>query len=116
MATIFKRKRDADKKNAFWWIQYFDQNGKRRTAKGYTDKRKTEAKAAKLEEDARLRKDGLIDPGLEKARNQRQIQLSNHLDAFERHLKKNSPKHVKLTMSRVKRIVNDSRYGDHPRY
>ena len=108
MATVFKRKRDSSKKNAHWWIQYFDQHGHRKTTKGYTDKRKTEAKAAKLEEEARLRKDGLIDPSLEKARDQRQIQLSDHLDAFERHLKKNSPNHVKLTMTRVKRIVNDA--------
>ena len=107
MATVFKRKRDSNRKNAHWWIQYFDQHGQRKTTKGYTDKRKTEAKAAKLEEEARLRKDGLIDPSLERARNQRQVQLSDHLGAFERHLKKNTPKHVNLTMSRVKRIVSD---------
>ena len=29
MATIFKRSRDAGKKNAHWWIQYFDHEGNR---------------------------------------------------------------------------------------
>ena len=106
MATIFKRKRDQSKKNSHWWIQYFDQNGERKTAKGYTDKRKTEAKAAKLEEEARLRRDGLIDPNLEKAKEQRQTPLEEHLVDFERHLQRNTPKHVKLTMARVRRIVN----------
>ncbi len=108
MATIFKRKRDSGKKNTHWWIQYFDHNGERKTAKGYTDKRKTEAKAAKLEEEARLRRDKLIDPKLEKARDQRLVSLEDHLKAYETHLKKNSPKHVKLTMSRIRRIVNDA--------
>jgi len=108
MATIFKRKRDQGKKNAYWWIQYFDHMGNRKTEKGYSDKRKTEAKAAKLEEDARLRKDGLIDPEQEKARDSRQTPLSEHLGAFERSLKKTSPKHMKLVMTRVKRIAGDA--------
>ena len=79
MATIYKRKRDIGKKNACWWIQYFDHEGNRPTVKGYTDKRKTEAKAAKLEEEARLRRDGLIDPKQEMARTHRQTPLSKHL-------------------------------------
>ena len=105
MATIYKRKRDAQKKNAHWWIQYVDAKGRRRTAKGYTDKRKTEAKAAKLEETARMRRDGLVDPNDEKARGHRQTPLEEHLNAFQKHLKTNSPKHVSLTMSRVRKIV-----------
>lgn len=108
MATIYKRKRDLNKKNVHWWIQYYDHQGKRQTAKGYTDKRKTEAKAAKLEEEARLRKDGLLDPEQEKARDHRQTPLSKHLDAYEVSLKRNSPKHVKLSMARVRRIANDA--------
>lgn len=73
-----------------------------------TDKRRTEAKAAKLEEDARLRKDGLIDPIQEKAKLQRETPLAEHLEAFERSLKKNSPKHLKLTMTRIRRIIDDA--------
>ena len=108
MATIYKRKRDAGKKNACWWIQYSDDRGARRTAKGYTDKRKTEAKAAKLEERARMCRDGLIDPELERARDSRRTPIERHLAAFEKSLKKTSPKHVKLVMSRVRRIVSDA--------
>ncbi|TWT41394.1 Tyrosine recombinase XerC [Botrimarina hoheduenensis] len=108
MATIFKRKRDAGKRNAYWWIQYFDDAGRRRTAKGYTDKRKTEAKAAKLEEHARLCRDGLIDPAQQLARDSRRTPIEAHLTAFERSLQKTSPKHVKLVMSRVRRIVGDA--------
>lgn len=108
MATIYKRNRDAGKKNTCWWIQYFDELGSRRTAKGYTDKRKTEAKAAKLEERARMCRDGLIDPEQERTRDNRRTPIEQHLTAFEKSLKKTSPKHVKLVMSRVRRIVLDA--------
>ena len=67
MASIFKLSRDKGKKNKPWYIQYFDHEGKRVTEKGFTDKGLTEQLAAKLENEAMLRKKGLIDPVAEKA-------------------------------------------------
>ena len=62
MASIFKRGTDKKKKNAPYHITYFDHERKRRTVKGFTDKGLTEQLAAKLENEALLRRRGLIDP------------------------------------------------------
>ncbi len=82
MATIYKRKRGVGKTTACWWIQYFDDLGNRRTAEGYTDKRKTEVKAAKLEERARMCRDGSSDPKQERVRDSRRTPIEQHLKAF----------------------------------
>lgn len=63
MASIFKRSK---RKNAPYWIQYFDHTGKWRTEKGFTERGLTEQLAAKLETEAMLRKRGLIDPAQER--------------------------------------------------
>ncbi|MGA2253573.1 MAG: site-specific integrase [Thermoguttaceae bacterium] len=102
MASIFKRSK---RKNEPYWIQYKDHLGKRKTAKGYTDKALTEQLAGKLESEARLRRTGMIDPQQERYAEVKQAALKVHLDAFAESLTDNSPKHCKLTMSRVKRIV-----------
>ncbi len=103
MASIFKRNK---KKNQPWWIQYTDHLGKRKTAKGFTDKGLTEQLAGKLESEARLRKTGLIDPEQERYAEVKQAALETHLTAFEESLADNSPKHCTVTMSRVNRIVD----------
>ncbi len=108
MATVYKRKRDAGKRHAVYWIQFRDHDGRRRTEKGYTDKRATEALAAKLEHDAMLRKQGLIDPDQEKAVMQKKTPLAKHVAAFETSIGKNSDKHVRLTMGRIRRILAGS--------
>ena len=107
MATIFKRSK---KKGEPYCFQWFDHEGKRRTAKGFTDRGLTEQAAAKKEEEARLRKLKLIDPDQEKLAEQKRMPLKEHLDAFERSLKKNTGKHVTLTMSRVRRIVKECEF------
>ena len=47
MASIRKLSRDKGKKNKPYYIQYFDADGNRVTAKGFTDKALTEQLAAK---------------------------------------------------------------------
>ena len=102
MASIFKRSK---RKNEPYWIQYTNHLGKRKTAKGFTDKGLTEQLAGKLESEARLRKTGLIDPEQERYAEVKQAALKTHLTAFEESLADNSPKHCTVTMSRVNRIV-----------
>ena len=102
MASIFKRSK---RKNEPYWIQYTNHLGKRKTVKGFTDKGLTEQLAAKLESEARLRKTGLIDPEQERYVEVKQAALKTHLAAFEESLADNSPKHAKVTMARVNRIV-----------
>jgi len=62
MASIYKRKQDAGRKRQAWYICYKDHDGRKRTKKGFTDKKETELLAAKLELDAMRRREGLIDP------------------------------------------------------
>ena len=104
MATIFKRSR---KKGEPYSFQWFDHEGKRRTAIGFTDRGLTEQAAAKKEEEARLRKLGLIDADQERFTEQKKRPIEEHVEAFERSLRKNTGKHLKLTLSRVRRIVKE---------
>jgi len=102
MASIFKRRKG---KNEPYTIQYTDHRGKRKTAKGFTDKGLSEQLAGKLESEARLRRTGLIDPEQERYAANRRSPILDHLKKFEESLGDNSAKHVKLTMSRVHRLV-----------
>lgn len=107
MATTYKRKEDKGKPNACWYLGYKDENGKQRTKKGYTDRKATKELAEKLERDARLRREGLIDPQAEKLRDQRQAPIDDVVDLYETGLKsrRTTVKHVSLTLSRVRRII-----------
>ncbi len=102
MASIFKR---GKRRNEPYLIQYVDHLGKRRTVKGFTDKGLTEQLAAKLESEARLRQTGMIDPEQERLAEQMRSAIETHLAAFQASLADNTPKHVKLTMTRVRRIA-----------
>ncbi len=103
MASIFKRGKG---RNSPYVIQYFDHTGKRRTKIGFTDKGLTEELAAKLETEARLRSSGLIDPQQDRFAQQRLLPIKEHLEAFEESLGDNTGKHVRLTMSRTRCIVD----------
>ncbi len=102
MASIFKRSK---RKNTPYSIQYTDHFGKRKTVKGFTDRGLTEQLAAKLEGEARLRISGLIDPEQERLAEKKLSPIGEHLTAFEQSLTDNSPKYVRLTMTRTRRIV-----------
>ena len=69
MASIFKRGSDKKNRRATYWIEYKDHEGKRRRKKGFTDYDLTAQLAGKLENDAMLRRTGLIDPQQEKLAN-----------------------------------------------
>ena len=105
MAAIFKRGRDKGKKTKPYVIQYTDHEGNRQFAKGFTDKALTEQLAAKLENEVLLRKRGMIDPAQERLLAIKQSPITEHLDAFDRSLANNTPKYRKLTMTRVRRVV-----------
>lgn len=105
MASIYKRGRDKGKRHAVWYFSYNDHEGKQRTKKGYTDKGLTEQLAAKVEQEVMLRRRGLIDPEDERRLKVKASSIEQHLQDFEESLGSNSGKHVKLTMSRVRRIT-----------
>ena len=108
MASVYKRKQDKGKKRQCWYIGYKDRHGKRQTLKGFTDKSETEKLAAKLEHDEALRAKGLIDPEQEKLAAQKQMAIAKAIDGFEVKQSKNSEKHATLTVSRIRRIVDES--------
>ena len=62
MASIFKRGRDRGKRRAFWHISYDNENGIRRTKKGFTDKRATEELADEIERKVRRIREGARRP------------------------------------------------------
>lgn len=77
MATIFKR---GDK--GPWIVQWFDHTGVRREKSARTtDKRRAEQLASKLEGDAMLRREGIIDPTADEYSAHRTVPLSEHLSA-----------------------------------
>ena len=104
----YKRKQDAGRKRQAWYICYKDHDGRKRTKKGFTDKKETELLAAKLELDAMRRREGLIDPEEEKQAERRKTPLHDHLEDFEKSLVRTTGKHVKLTMPRVRRIIEEA--------
>ncbi len=108
MAAIYKRKQDKVKKRSCWYIGYTDYTGKRKTCKGFSDKKETERLAAKLEHEAMLRKRGIIDPEQEKQAEKRNASLVEHLEAFEKSLSMTTARHIKKTIYRVRRIIDEA--------
>jgi integrase len=107
MASVFKLGRDKKKRHAVWYFEYQDHKGKKRMRKGFTDKSLTEQLAVKMETNARLRRMGYIDDNQAEFAESKDSAVSKHIDDFERSLsnRKNTSKHVNLTIGRVRRIV-----------
>ncbi len=101
MATVYRRtyvRNGKKQKLKNWYIDYTDHDGSRRTVKGYTDKSATQQLAAKLQRDARMVQDGLLDP----ATLFQSVALDTHLTEFEASLRaKNvSDNQVQLVVNR----------------
>ncbi len=78
MATVFKRGGKGS-----WIIQWYDACGKRQCKSSRTTDHAAAIRIAnKLEADALLRKEGVIDPRLDKIAAQAGRPLNEHLDAF----------------------------------
>lgn len=108
MASVFKRGRDKGKRNAVWYFSFDDENGRRRTKKGFTDKQSTEQLARELEREARRKKEGLVDPSDLKRKAASETPIEEHLRAFEGSLANATSKHSKTTMTRIRRIIEDA--------
>ena len=108
MASVFKLGRDKGKRDASWYFEYVDQNGKKRMKKGFTDKALTRQLANKAELESRQRQLGLVDAEDEERLQRRNSAIEDHLSDYEKSLraKENSPKHVKLTLGWIRRIVD----------
>ena len=91
--------------------QYFDENGKRRKAPtGCGDKATAQQVADRLQADAALRKRGIINATQERFAAEARRPLSEHVAEFRAVLeaRENTPKHVDMTLQRVRFIVEKS--------
>ena len=91
--------------------QYFDENGKRRKAPTRCgDKATAEQVADRLQADAALRKRGIINATQERFAAEARRPLSEHVAEFRAVLeaRENTPKHVDMTLQRVRFIVETS--------
>ena len=106
MASIYKRGGKKNRKGPYY-VQYFDENGRRRTVKGCTDKEATEALARKLEADAMLRRKGVIDPKADRYSATELKPLKDHLQDYYASLlaKGNTQKYAEMVKVRVENLL-----------
>jgi len=104
MASIYKRNDVASNK---WYIAYKDEHGKSRVRVGFTDKKQTQRLASELEENARLIREGLVDPGEQRLKKHRERPLDDHLSEYHRVIEKRSsdPKHINGTKNYIKTMI-----------
>lgn len=108
MASIFKRESDKGNRRAKWRIAYKDETGRRRTKVGFKDRQSTERLANELEREARIKREGLVDPNDVRRQVAAETPIEEHLEAFETSISKNTGKHVKLTLTRVRRLIAEA--------
>jgi len=102
MASIYRRK-----KGGTFYITYQARPGERHTVKGCKDRAATEALARKLEADAMLRREGVIDTRAEKLALSESAPLEDHIAAFEATLraKGGTEEHVRRTLTFIRNLA-----------
>ena len=104
MASVFKRG-GKQNRGGQWYAAWNDHNGRRRTrCTKTTDKATAERIAAKLEADAALRRDGVIDPALDATAKEARRTIESHLNDFESKMRagNRSANHVERTVGFVR--------------
>ncbi len=105
MATVFKRGADKGKRRAPWYIGYRDYTGKWRYRRAFTDKAASERLAAKMEEQHRMVREGLLPlTALDEIQGQ---DLEEILKAYRQDLKNRdvSPQYLLEAVNRIRRIA-----------
>ena len=104
MASIYRRK-----KGGCFYITYQVRPRVRKTVKGCKDRAATEAFARKLEADAMLRREGIIDTRAEKLARSESLPLEDHLADFENVMRARgvTPKHLAATLGSI-RMISDA--------
>jgi site-specific recombinase XerD len=102
MASIYRRK-----KGGCFYITYKARPGERKTVKGCKDRAATEAFARKLEADAMLRREGVIDMRAERLARSEALPLEDHLADFENAMLARgvTSKHLAATRGCIRMIV-----------
>ncbi len=112
MASIYRRK-----KGGCFYITYFVRPGQRKTVKACKDRAATEALARKLEAEAMLRAEGVVDETAEKLAKARSASLEEHVATFETAMraKGGTEGHVQRTLSFIRSVAKGcgfERLGD----
>jgi len=113
MATIFKRG-GRGKRGGRYYISYFDHKGRRQTRSARTtDKATAERIAAKLEADAALRRDGVVDPQLDGICEQSRRSVESHLKDYEAKMgaANRDPQHISTTVGYIRAICKHREFG-----
>ena len=107
MASVFKRSKDRNRRDARWAIAWYDESSQRRTKLAFTDKAASERLARKLDDEARARREGLVDPAAERLRTHGQRPISEHVADYEKHLagKGGTQRHVAATIGMIRRAI-----------
>lgn len=111
MAGAYKRKKDkARGKQGKYTIWYFDENGKRIYGTGTTDLATSREMANRLESEATLVRQGLIDPGEKKRREANGKPLADHIEDYRLELlaKGGTEKHAKHVKGALTRLLDKS--------
>ena len=110
MASVFKRG-GKQNRGGQWYAAWNDCNGRRRTrCTKTTDKATAERIAAKLEADAALRRDGVIDPALDAITRESQRSIADHVTDYESKLRAGhcTEEHVERTAGIIRQFAASS--------
>ncbi|GIW96962.1 MAG: hypothetical protein KatS3mg111_0295 [Pirellulaceae bacterium] len=107
MATIFKR--GGKKAKGYYYVQWYDHQGKRRTrCTKTTDKATAERIAKQLESQTALRREGVIDPETDVVARESRRTIDEHLADFVAKMKAagRDPKHIAITARYIRSIAD----------
>ncbi len=106
MATVFKRNGKGN-----WIIQWYDHGGVRREKSSRTtDKRRAEQLGRKLESDAMLRREGIINPADDRLAAHRVVPILAHLEEYIEEMRHRgcSARHVQNVEAQLRRVIADT--------
>lgn len=116
MASVFKRKynkvvngRKVKRQSRCWYVKYRDADGIECRVKGYPDKEATRQMAARLEKEAALAGEGVVD----RYKEHRSRPLSEHLEDFRQSLlaKGNTQGYVDTILARSTRVIEGCKFA-----
>ena len=112
MASVFKRGGKRNRGGSYY-ISWNDHLGKRQTkCAKTTDKATAERIVAKLEADAALRREGVIDPRLDSVNKESGRSLREHLDSFEMKMMAagRDAEHIRVTVRYIEKIADAEQF------
>ncbi len=107
MASVYKPKKDRQRRGSRWLIAYTDETGRRRVCRGCSDRSASEQIARHLETEVELRRRGVHDPVMDRLAEHGKRPIETHVDDYREYLagKGNTRKRV----TRVINAINDAR-------